>query len=445
MNSVIDTLESLEIPGRLAKEKILVENHSQLLIDVFKAALDPYVDYGVKKFKKPLPAQSCQLADDENLTLFLALLNKLSKRELTGNNAREHINRHFQISSELQQKWCERILLKRLRVGVQLSTVNKLWPSTVSTFKVALAETLKATYKPDLGKITVDDALSYPVFVEPKLDGLRLIAIKENGVVTLHTRNGNIVDTLSTIKGLLESASYDNVVIDGEAMGSDWNESTSIMMSHKHHKSDETLVFYAFDAVTIDEWRSHNGQAPFKHRKRLLQSIVDHIGCEQVRSVDGSIVVNEDELMSEYKRSLDNKYEGVMIKDPEAPYQFKRSDSILKMKPTMTFEGTIVDTFKGRTGTRLEDAFGGIKVLLKNGVVTRVGSGFSDAQRKEFAEDNELVGKIVELEGQPDPETSDGLSRDGRIRFPVFVRFRDQRDVDQAIHLAAVAYFGNVS
>jgi len=40
------------------------------------------------------------------------------------------------------------------------------------------------------------------------------------------------------------------------------------------------------------------------------------------------------------------------------------------------------------------------------------------------------IGRIVEVEGQPDPVTSDGLTADGRVRFPVFSRTRDPRDVD---------------
>jgi hypothetical protein len=45
----------------------------------------------------------------------------------------------------------------------------------------------------------------------------------------------------------------------------------------------------------------------------------------------------------------------------------------------------------------------------------------------------EYIGKIVEIEGQPDPATKDGLTKDGKIRFPVFTRFRDVNDVDQAV------------
>ena len=39
------------------------------------------------------------------------------------------------------------------------------------------------------------------------------------------------------------------------------------------------------------------------------------------------------------------------------------------------------------------------------------------------------IGQVVEMEGQPDPLTGDGLTKDGKVRFPVFIRIRDSRDV----------------
>jgi len=66
--------------------------------------------------------------------------------------------------------------------------------------------------------------------------------------------------------------------------------------------------------------------------------------------------------------------------------------------------------------------------------VTRVGGGFSDKMKAEIDLDpGSWVGKIIEMEGQPEPSTSDGLTKDGKIRFPVFVRVRDERDVDQKV------------
>ena len=50
------------------------------------------------------------------------------------------------------------------------------------------------------------------------------------------------------------------------------------------------------------------------------------------------------------------------------------------------------------------------------------------------------IGKVVEMEGQPDPLTDNGLTKDGKVRFPVFVRVRDDSDVDQSVIAAGKRY-----
>ena len=72
--------------------------------------------------------------------------------------------------------------------------------------------------------------------------------------------------------------------------------------------------------------------------------------------------------------------------------------------------------------------------MLSNGVVTRVGGGFTDKLKAEINMNPDAwIGRIIEMEGQPDPLTPDGLTADGRVRFPVYIRERDLRDIDQKI------------
>ncbi|NBO55541.1 MAG: hypothetical protein EBU84_13345, partial [Actinobacteria bacterium] len=124
-----------------------------------------------------------------------------------------------------------------------------------------------------------------------------------------------------------------------------------------------------------------------------------------------------------------------------SPYVFKRSDSVRKMKPVTTYEGVVVGHYQGNLGSKREGMWGGFEVVMPNGIVTRVGGGYTDAVRAEIDLDpGSYVGRIVEVEGQPDPLTDDGLTRDGKVRFPVFVRFRDNRDVDSKVLEAAKSY-----
>jgi hypothetical protein len=450
MSSVIQILENLEgVSGSNAKKDILLVNKkNELLKRVFIAAQDPYVVYYVNKFRMPLvsPAHS-KLSDDEFLESFLDFIkNELSTRKLTGNAAKHAVIQFFErMNTPEMQKWCLRILLKNLRVGVQETTVNKVWPGIIKSFSVALANTLKCEFVKGKG-MKILDPVSYPVRVEPKLDGLRCIAVKCSGKVTLYTRNGTVLETLDKIRENLEAASYDDVVLDGECMGKDWAESASVLMSSKSKKDDSNMYYNVFDALELSEWDAQESVTPYSQRCELVTRVLRSLNKEaQIRQVSHVTAKNEEELKNFFKKCMDEGYEGVMLKDTHSSYEFKRSDNILKLKPYTSYEGVIVGHYEGRRGTKREGLFSGFEVLLPNGVVTRVGSGFNDAMKSDVQLNggDSYVGKIVEIEAQPDPTTSDGLTSDGKARFPVFLRFRSESDVDPAVVKAAVTWFEN--
>lgn len=450
--TVITILNELEdARGSLEKRDILeVNKNNDLLRRVFVAALDPYVTYYVSKFKCPPPSGFVeQIADDVAINLFLDVLYKLSCRIVTGNAAKTLVEKYFSTLNLEQQRWCNRILLRRLRIGVQESTINKIWPDLVKSFSVALAATLKSEFVKGEG-IKLLETVSYPVRCEPKLDGLRLIAFKHSGKVTLYTRNGTIIETLPTLVSALENCSgYDNFVLDGEALSKSgtWNDSVSVVMAHKSKKDDSDIVFNVFDCVSYDAWTQKDGELDENYFYRALaaETIVKLVNSENVKLVPHINANNEKELKEFFQKCMDEGFEGIMLKRTDTKYEFKRSNNILKLKPKVTYEGIIVGHFDGRKGTRLECGFGGFHLVLANGVVTRVGSGFDDKLRATIQLNgaDSYVGKIVEIEAQPDPLTSDGLSVDGRARFPVFCRFRDEADVDKSLIEIGMNYIKN--
>mgnify|MGYP005834640341 CR=1 FL=1 len=441
--TVIDILEELETTsGSNAKKDILqAAKNNALLKRVFLAAQDPYTVYYVNKFKMPKPT-SKPLDDDDVVDSFLKdLLPKLSSRTLTGNAAKDAVSAQLEAMTELQQKWCQRILIHNLRCGVQESTVNKVWPGLIKSFSVALAGTLKSEFTRGEG-IKILEKVNYPVRVEPKLDGLRCIAVKRNGEVTFYTRNGTVLETLPRIKAALEAAPYDNITLDGEAMGEDWNESASVLMSSKSKKDDSNIFYNVFDAMLTDDWVAQHCDLAYSDRCELVAKVVEQVADKRVRQVPHIMAKNEASLKEFFAKCMNDGYEGVMLKTFNAGYEFDRSKNILKLKPCVTYEGVVVGWYEGRRGTKREGQFGGFRVVLPNGVVTRVGGGFNDATRGQIQLEgpDTWIGKIVECEAQPDPLTKDGLTEDGKMRFPVFVRVRSASDVDPKVVAAGKAY-----
>lgn len=428
MTSVVEILELLESDNsRLFKESVLKSNVSnELLKRCFALTLDPWKNWGISKYDKPKSIGEGGHSD-ELLSLFLDCLESLNNREYTGNAARAAAERWIHSGDELAQKWFERILWRNLRCGVSSTLVNKFWPNTVVPFAVALADTLETEYKNGNFKIIED--VKYPVRVEAKLDGLRVIAVKESGVVTFYTRNGTVLDTLPTLKSSLESISQDDIVFDGEVMGRDWNDSASVLMSSKKKKDDADMLYHIFDVVPLESWKTQKCDMTYRERLDLLvSSLENYMDDSKFRLVKNKDCENEKEIQDFYLECLEDGYEGVMLKSYDSAYQWKRSKSILKLKPVTTHEGVIVGWYNSKESTKRAGQFGGFNVLLPNGVTTRVGGGYTDEIKRTVQSEgpDSYIGKIVECEAQL-------LTPDGCMRFPVFSRFREESDVDPKI------------
>lgn len=444
MDTVIEILEALEATGsRNDKEDILRKNRNNgLLKRVFIAAQDPYTVYYVNKLKMPEAVEPKSLQSDLIIEDFLeTVLPQLSSRQITGNAAKNRVLLAFGMMTELEQKWMLRVLLKNLRCGVQETTVNKVWPDAIKSFSVALACTLKSEFVKGEG-IKILEPVTYPVRVEPKLDGLRCIAVKKDGDVTFYTRNGTILETLPKIKAALEKLEFNNVVLDGEAMGEDWNQSASVLMSSKTHKDDSGIVYNVFDAIPLKDWVAQSTSLTYSYRTAMIEVFLKDAGDVPIRQVPHIMAQDEAELKAYFAKCMDEGYEGVMLKTMDTFYEFKRSENILKLKPCVTYEGVIVGHYEGRRGTKREGLFGGFEIVLPNGVVTRLGGGFTDLLKAEIQLDgpDTYLQQVVEIEAQPDPMTKDGLTVDGKARFPVFMRFRDAGDVDPSVVEAGKTY-----
>ena len=426
MNTVqiLETLESDN--SRLFKEALLESNRDNEVLHRFLVmAFDPWKNWGVTKYDKPV-AQRPVACGDDIIVEYMDLLERLNRREVKGNAAREAVTQAMSKGDALAQKWMERLLWRNLRCGVSVSTINKVWPNSVVPFAVALAGTLPT--KGVNGNFEFSEPVSYPVRVEAKLDGLRCVAVKHNGEVTMYTRNGTVLETLPRIKAAIEALPSDDFVLDGEAMGEDWNESASVVMSAKSKKDDSAMRYHVFDCVHLKDWQAQETNLNYHDRLNDLISIIGPTGTGPLRFVKSKVCADEAELRSFYAQCLDEGYEGVMLKDMGATYKWKRSDAILKLKPVATEEGVVVGWYEANVNTKRAGQFGGFVVLTPNGVTTRVGGGYSDKLKTEVNENpDSWIGRIVECEHQPP------FTPDGKMRFPVFCRFRDPSDVDPKV------------
>ena len=421
--------------SRLAKELVLADAMEEGLDEFFegvKMALDPLYTFGVKQ----VPESKVD-GQGLNWPTFKELARKLNNRSLTGHNARDAIILCRDIATiEQWNMFYRRILIKDLRCGVSEKTVNKVakkFPQySIPIFTCPLAHDSANHEKKMIGKKQV----------EVKLDGVRVITIIQGDTshgnfsrVEMFSRNGKQFHNFGHIISEIEEVIKDNpppydLVLDGEVMSANFQD----LMKQVHRKSGgvaKDAVLHLFDMCPLSEFQKGIWDKPQSFRSQAVKAWVDqhrsilkHVQTLDWEDVNLDTQEGQDRFVELNKAAVDGGYEGVMIKDPEAPYECKRTHSWLKAKPFIEVTLNVVAVEEG-TG-RNEGRLGAVIVEGEDdgyNYKLNCGSGFTDSQRDEFwTERDSLIGNLIEI--RADARTQSQDSETYSLRFPRFKCFR---------------------
>jgi DNA ligase-1 len=112
-----------------------------------------------------------------------------------------------------------------------------------------------------------------------------------------------------------------------------------------------------------------------------------------------------------YETLLDAGFEGMVVKTPDHEYQLKRSWDWMKLKNTKAEDCPIVGYYEGKG--KYAGKLGGVTVERRNGYISRVGGGFSDAERTNIYKNfSEYEYRFIEVHYHED--TPDGDFRHAR-------------------------------
>lgn len=413
--------------SRLAKEQIIkaaAEDSNDIFFQGCQLALDAMVTFGVKQVET-------RQGDGPGLSWqgFKTVVDALASRQLTGNLAQQAVNTIRLKATESQwNHWYRRILIKDLRCGLSEKTINKVvektWPKyAVQTFNCQLAH----------DSANHESKVSGTKLIEVKLDGVRVITVVyPNGTVDQYSRNGKELVNFEHIKqqiGRHARFFAEPVVLDGEVMSASFQD----LMKQVHRKSDvdaSDAVLNLFDIITLREFQAGKGQHRQIDRSVSLKAWYDEFAdhMDNVTVIGQELVdLDSEEGQQRFKQinadAIAGGYEGIMIKDPEAVYECKRTVHWLKLKPFIEVSLEVVDVEEG-TGRNQ----GRLGALVCRGVDdgrsidTNVGSGFTDSDRSIFWESRaSLVAQIVEVRADAVTRNQDGTYS---LRFPRFLRFR---------------------
>jgi ATP-dependent DNA ligase len=262
---------------------------------------------------------------------------------------------------------------------------------------------------------------SVPLYAQPKLDGVRMIATRgHDGTIVLTTRKGKPIVSMTHIERELERIMPNGFVFDGELFSSErtFEEITGIVrraVVREGEDNDPTVIeFHVFDVFQIGK-----EDASFEERAPML---VGYVGKARdgsgIRLVETVLLTTPAEIDSIHARFTVEGHEGTMYRTPRGRYTIRlRSNDLLKRKDFETEEYQIVDAVeadgkdKGTVIWIVEVSSGGARFNVRP-------RGTMEARREWWERREDYIGKMLTIRYQ-------NLSEAGIPRFPVGIAIRD--------------------
>jgi DNA ligase 1 len=437
LNESDSRLHKEDVLKQALEASVLGSTNAINFLTLAKITYNPYVTFGVRKVPDTMG-----IVDAENpWEDFNELLSQLGQRALSGNKALEAIDAMSErFDSEEWNTFCAPVIRRDLRCGVSATTINKICKGT--NYMIPIFGCQLATNSEGRPEMKGNKRL------EPKLDGVRVLLVciyTDDGEIhtTCYSRNGKVFENFTHIEDQIRSnftkmvrkigkadVSY-GMVFDGEVIGNTFQE----LMRQARRKTDaqaEDSVFNIFDIIPINDFRRGHWNAQLSKRIKMLEDIrpiIDSMPNVELLPhimVDLDTAAGRDQLDRYAKDQVNAGFEGIMIKDVDAPYECKRNTFWMKWKPTITVDLEVIGVEEG-TGRNQ----GRLGALVCNGVddgkeiTVNVGSGFSDSDRDNYWRDSNLIiGRTAEILCDVITQNQDGTYS---LRFPRFVRFRDDK------------------
>lgn len=249
-----------------------------------------------------------------------------------------------------------------------------------------------------LANIYRDDIDVGDYYVSEKLDGVRAYW---DGA-QLRSRRGNVF-----VAPLWFVAGFPSVPLDGELWSrrGDFANISGIVRRHRAHDGWRQIRYMVFDMPTA--------AGDFRERLSLMQQTIAAAAVPHLRLVEQRQIADDEELYALMDKIVGGGGEGLMLRRKDSPYRGGRNDDLLKLKPYMDAEATVIAHYPGRG--KFLGMLGSIGVETADGIRFKIGSGFSAAERQ-----------LPPPLGARITYRHSGFTNTGKPRFAVFLRVRDE-------------------
>ena len=263
--------------------------------------------------------------------------------------------------------------------------------------------------------------INFPALAQPKLDGVRCIAITESdGSITLLTRKGKEFQLLDQIRNAISAQNLPtNLILDGELYSDELDfQRVAGLVRKKTYKNQTDIDDMAKVKLNIfDLIDTNQPDMSFLSRWSLAKKIVSQDSTGALTLVPVYKVTNDTDIQSLLSKFLADGDEGVMIRNAASNYQIgKRSYDLQKHKKFFDDEYRIIGAEEGQ-GNDIGTVVWVCETPQGQPFKVRP-KGTRDERQDWYRNRDQYIGKELTVKYQE-------LTNDGIPRFPVGIAIRD--------------------
>lgn len=300
---------------------------------------------------------------------------------------------------------------KKLKQGYCMSVTDAKVKQVVSQYVAGGVEPMLAhKWRDHSAKI------SYPAWTQPKLDGIRCIAIIHQGKCTLWSRTRKHIVSVPHIEQQLQSQFRDayRVVLDGELynheMKNEFERIVSLVRKEEVRPESVVIQYHVYDMI---ENGTDSKPALFSERLKWITAQSARFG-PSIRLVSTTQVADVEQVIQAFGQYRQDGYEGAICR-ADTPYENGRSYGLQKIKEFDDAEYEIIGVEPGR-GRMSECAI--FVCRADTGEFNCKMEGSLDTLKDYLSDPTQVIGKQLTVRYQ-------GLTNGGLPRFPVGVAVRN--------------------
>ena len=424
MQEVLNIVQELRTLSGNAQIDFLKQHKDNILLkEVLLYTYNPDKTYKIDecKYNKIQTGGSHQLG----LTIgfwrnFIAKLDVLNNQKGVSDEDVFKIKYYIETFLPEYTEFLKQILFKDLRLNMGIKKFQKVWSDFCTAPQVQLAKVYEGQYFNN-------------GFYSRKLDGIRCYV--QNGVMYTRTNKPQKVEPVKHIVEQIKNIpNYEKYVFDGEllyidsdTLAEDFKKTVSLVRSDDRTPECDNIYFVIFDIIPLECFENKIPFVQFSEEyKKMFEMIEVKEECTSwyTTELKNILIIRQvnkpEEINMLQNKCKDFNWEGLMYRNGDTSYEYKRTKNLLKIKEMKDIELKLVKVESG-TG-KYHNLLGAFYVEYKDGLV-KVGSGFTDKQREEYwSNAHKYLNKYVKVK-----YFEESCDKEGKfsLRFPVFMCFRD--------------------